>query len=287
MPSPPQGSPEGCNPPTNDRFCPTNRLTRGEMAAFLRRALQLPSSDQDFFTDDDDSIFEGDINAIAAAGITRGCNPPANTRFCPDRQLTRGEMAALLRRALDFPSSSTDFFVDDNGSIFETDINAIAAADVTRGCNPPTNNRYCPDDPVTREQMAAFIRRALGLPFITLELPLGNGPGIVCAKSTIDCRVTYDVVAGRSYRISEGHFLVQPATITESSSFNSSGTRIDLSLNGSAQSVNSVPEFTENGFRYRIWTRNLTFSEGSHTLVISWRWDGDMIRRTIATVRAD
>jgi hypothetical protein len=66
----------------------------------VRRALDLPSPAIDAFTDDDDSIFQDDINALAAAGITRGCNPPANTHFCPTRTLTRGEVAALLHRLL-------------------------------------------------------------------------------------------------------------------------------------------------------------------------------------------
>jgi hypothetical protein len=46
------------------------------------------------------------------------------------------------------------------GSTFETDIRRLAAGGVTRECNPPTNDRFCPRDPVTREQMAASIRRA-------------------------------------------------------------------------------------------------------------------------------
>jgi hypothetical protein len=37
------------------------------------------------FSDDDGNIHEADIDAIATAGITRGCNPPANTHFCPDQ----------------------------------------------------------------------------------------------------------------------------------------------------------------------------------------------------------
>ncbi|MFP3915884.1 MAG: choice-of-anchor Q domain-containing protein, partial [Actinomycetota bacterium] len=37
------------------------------------------------------------------------------------------------------------------------------AADITRGCNPPANDRYCPGDPVTRAQMASFLVRALDL----------------------------------------------------------------------------------------------------------------------------
>ena len=54
-------------------------------------------------------------------------------------------------------------FVDDNGSVHEGDIEAVAAEGITKGCNPPDNDRFCPDDPVTREQMAAFLVRALGL----------------------------------------------------------------------------------------------------------------------------
>ena len=36
------------------------------------------------FTDDDGHIFEGAIEAIAAEGITKGCNPPTNNKFCPN-----------------------------------------------------------------------------------------------------------------------------------------------------------------------------------------------------------
>ena len=71
-------------------------------------------------------------------------------------------MAAFLKRAFDYPTSSIDFFADDDTSIFESDINAIAMAGVTKGCNPPTNNLYCPTGLVTRGQMAAFLHRALG-----------------------------------------------------------------------------------------------------------------------------
>ena len=50
------------------------------------------------FSDDDGSVHEGYIEAIAAAGITRGCNPPDNTLFCPGEAVTRAQMAAFLRR---------------------------------------------------------------------------------------------------------------------------------------------------------------------------------------------
>jgi hypothetical protein len=147
------------------RYCPDLRVTRGQMAAFLARALNLPASSDDRFNDDNSSEFEGAINKVAAAGITVGCNPPANTRFCPERRVTRAEMATFLVRSFPnrVPATAPDAFVDDNSDIHQGNINRIAAAAITLGCNPPTNSRYCPGDPVTRSQMATFLTRALGL----------------------------------------------------------------------------------------------------------------------------
>ena len=71
------------------------------MAAFLVRALGLTAgSSTDMFADDDASIFEDHIDRLAAAGITRGCNPPANDRFCPYSNVDRDEMASFIARAL-------------------------------------------------------------------------------------------------------------------------------------------------------------------------------------------
>ena len=55
-------------------------------------------------------------------------------------------------------------FADDNDSIHEASIEAIADAGITKGCNPPVNDLFCPKDVVTREQMATFLVRALDLP---------------------------------------------------------------------------------------------------------------------------
>ncbi len=154
----------GCNPPVNDRFCPDDAVTRGQMSAFLVRALGLPAGVAGRFSDDDGSVFEGDIEALAGAGITLGCNPPVNDRFCPDDAVTRGQMSAFLVRALGLPAGVAGRFSDDDGSVFEGDIEALAGAGITLGCNPPVNDRFCPDDAVTRGQMAAFLVRALDLP---------------------------------------------------------------------------------------------------------------------------
>lgn len=72
-------------------------------------------------------------------------------------------MAAFLVRALGYTDDAGgDLFVDDDGSIFESDIDKLATAGVTLGCNPPVNDQYCPGRNVTRGQMAAFLHRALG-----------------------------------------------------------------------------------------------------------------------------
>ena len=151
----------GCNPPHNSRYCPEDSVTRGAMAAFIARALGLPAVGGDHFNDDHASTFEDAINQVAATGITQGCNPPQNTRFCPSRTMTRGEMAAFLVRAFDLPAAKTDYFGDDRGHIFEDAINRLGAAEITMGCNPPQNSRFCPDDPIRRDQMATFLVRAL------------------------------------------------------------------------------------------------------------------------------
>ena len=51
------------------------------------------------FTDvPDTNTFHSDIAWLADAGVTKGCNPPANTEFCPNDNVSRGQMSAFLRR---------------------------------------------------------------------------------------------------------------------------------------------------------------------------------------------
>ncbi len=114
------------------------------------------------FMDIHGSVFEADIGWLAATGITKGCNPPVNDRFCPRAVVTRGQMAAFLVRALGLVAGAgADLFVDDDTSVFAADIDALATAGITKGCNPPVNDRFCPSAVMTRGQMAAFLHRAL------------------------------------------------------------------------------------------------------------------------------
>jgi hypothetical protein len=106
--------------------------------------------------------FYTEISKLSAAGVTQGCG---SGNFCSDAFVTREQMAAFLSRALGAfnpPSPAAQRFNDvlpDNP--FYAFIEEIAARGITLGCG---GGNYCPSATVTREQMAAFIIRALHAP---------------------------------------------------------------------------------------------------------------------------
>ncbi|GEM_PF-1795848 len=279
------GITRGCDS-AGTRFCPDSHITRGEMAAFLRRALGLPISAKNWFTDDDNSLFEDDINAIADAGITRGCDPQATNLFCPAANVTRGEMAAFLRRAQSLPVSATNWFTDDDNSLFEDDINAIADAGITKGCSLQPTPTYCPLGAVTRGEMAAFLRRSLALPSSVIQISIGDQPALNCSGTGETCSLTVDVDAQRPYLIREGLFQVLPATVEETAELNGSGTRFTLTLDGSGQELVSLPVSEEGNFAFRRWEHPFSFTAGTYTLVGTWYWASLQIQKTTVTIRA-
>ena len=113
------------------------------------------------FTDTADSVFRNAIDQLAARGITPGCNPPANTLFCPDDPVTRGQMAIFIVRGFDLGPATADYFDDDAGKVYEDAANRLAEAGLTQGCGP---RRYCGDNDISRGEMAAFLTRTLRLP---------------------------------------------------------------------------------------------------------------------------
>ena len=145
-----EGITGGCG---GGKYCPNASVTREQMASFLARALNLPNASRDFFADDNSSPHEGDINRVAQAGITGGCD---TNRYCPRSNVTRAQMASFLVRALDLPGTTTNYFDDDTGNIHHNQINALARSGITGGC---ATRRYCPNADVTRGQMAAFLHR--------------------------------------------------------------------------------------------------------------------------------
>ena len=148
---------EGCDI-EESLFCPGMMVTRAQFAVFLDRALDLPESETDFFSDDDDSPYEESINRVANAQITLGCETDS---YCPNNLITRAQMATLLVKAisgLKSADSALDYFSDDNGNRHEENINTIAYNEITLGCG---RGLYCPNDKIRSDQMASFLSRAL------------------------------------------------------------------------------------------------------------------------------
>jgi dipeptidyl aminopeptidase/acylaminoacyl peptidase len=147
-----EGITTGC---TAEVFCIDAIVTREQMASFLVRALDLPVTPNDYFTDDEGSVHEVDINRVAAAAIATGCE--ANL-YCPKAEINRGQMASFLARAFDLPATGNDYFTDDESSVHEDDINRVAAAGWAFGCGA---SWYCPNQLISRGQMTAFLHRAV------------------------------------------------------------------------------------------------------------------------------
>ena len=245
-----EGITRGCAP---DRFCPDSPLSRGQLAAFFVRMFALPTTTTDFFTDDEDSSFESEINRLAASGITVGCTP---TTYCPDASVRRDEMASFLVRAIPLTiGDGRNYFRDDAGSTHEADIDRLAAAGLTNGCN---TWQYCPAEPITRGQVAAQLHRVespltTALPFpappiATLHVALtGTDTANDCLDPSQPCRTighalglaldddTIDV--GPGTYAEEGLVLAQDVTITGDPG---GGTIIDASA-GDRRRIFTIP----------------------------------------------
>jgi hypothetical protein len=152
-------------------YCPDATTTRGQMAAFIIRSLMkgdvFPYPPAPYFSDVPPSHpFFPHIQKMRELGITNGCSA---TEYCPDAFVTRGQMSVFLVRArlgisseAGLPYPGTPFFGDVAPSHpFYVNIQKLRQMGITVGC---TVSEYCPDQPTTRAQMAAFLIRAFFTP---------------------------------------------------------------------------------------------------------------------------
>ena len=186
---------------TATTYSPNAVVTRGQMASFIARAIDmantletpgtsltnLPADDGSSpFTDVDASnVHKGNITRLFNAGIVNG---KTSDTYDPAGPVTRAQMASFINRAEDFltgtPFSSTeDFFTDDETSVHEGNINGIAGAGIAQGVS---GTLYDPDSGVTRQQMASFLIRWLSVEEAAGDItPLpGNPPDLVSASAT-------------------------------------------------------------------------------------------------------
>ena len=158
-------------------FCPDEPLQRSTMAVWLVRMVDgadaAPAASGVFSDVDYTQGYAPFADRLSELGVTRGC-ATGPLRYCPDRSVTRGQMAAFLVRAFGLEAGSAAGFTDvGTGHTFADDIDALAASRVTAGCSARPL-RFCPDRNVTRAQMATFLARAAGL--VELPAPVGAEP---------------------------------------------------------------------------------------------------------------
>jgi subtilisin family serine protease len=150
-------------------YCPENSVTREQMAVFLLKAKHgvgfvPPAATGLVFTDvPTTNIFAPWIEALAAEGITGGCGPQL---YCPTATVTRAQMAVFLLKSkygADYtPPVATGVFTDvPTINIFAPWIEQLAVEGITSGCG---GGNYCPENSVTRAEMAVFIVKAFNLP---------------------------------------------------------------------------------------------------------------------------
>ena len=159
-------------------LCPETSIDRKTMAVWTVRALDGQDPAQasgDRFTDvDADSFHAPFIERMAELGVTAGCGD--GTRFCPDRTVTRAQMAVFLTRAFSLVPGPDPGFTDvPAGAWYFDQLTALAASGITKGCGDGT--RFCPGRDTTRAQMATFLYRALHRDepeTEDLKPPLGN-----------------------------------------------------------------------------------------------------------------
>lgn len=147
------------------RICPSDPLKRWEMAVWLGRALSYgepePTTESRFADVDAGEWWAPHVERFADLGVTAGCRT-GPLGYCPERAVTRAEMATFLQRALRLPEAAPAGFSDTEGNTHEDNIDALAAEGITAGCATDPL-RYCPQNSVTRAEMATFLSRALGL----------------------------------------------------------------------------------------------------------------------------
>jgi CSLREA domain-containing protein len=159
----------GCS--TNPlNYCPNNSVTRAQMAVFLLRgihgsAYSPPAATGTVFTDVPSNAFAAAwIEQMVAESITSGCG---NGNYCPNSTVTRAQMAVFLLRAkygsaYSPPVATGTVFTDVPSNGFAAAfIEQLVSESITSGCG---GGNYCPNNSVTRAQMAVFLQRTFNLP---------------------------------------------------------------------------------------------------------------------------
>ena len=166
------GITNGCN--TNPlRYCPEDPVTRAQMAVFLERGIHgsgftPPQGSGTIFADVPISYWAVNwIEKFYSDGVTNGCGNLPRI-YCPEDSVTRAQMAVFLLRTKHGATSnppevgSSTGFADVSVSYWAAAwIKQLSAEGITNGCG---DGNYCPENSVTRAEMAKFLVITFNLP---------------------------------------------------------------------------------------------------------------------------
>jgi len=150
-------------------YCPLGSTTREQMAVFALvskegASYQPPACGTPLFSDvPAASPYCRWIEELARRGVVAGCG---GDHYCPTDPVSREQMAVFVLRTLDSTlqppaCGSTTLYSDvPAGSAYCRWVEELTRRNVVTGCG---NGRYCPADPVTREQMAVFLTATFSL----------------------------------------------------------------------------------------------------------------------------
>jgi hypothetical protein len=153
-------------------FCPDGQVTRGQVSVFLERGLNgstysPPAASGKIFADVNSSYWSASwIEQAYVDGVVTGCSS-SPLKYCPETPVTQAEMAAFLllaRHGASYtpPPATGRVFADVPSDLPAAGwIEQLAMEGITGGCG---GGKYCPDQAVTRAEMAAYLVRAFKLP---------------------------------------------------------------------------------------------------------------------------
>lgn len=192
-------------------LCPEDPIDRKTMAVWTVRVLDgrdPPAATRARFDDvDATSFYAPFIERMAELGVTGGCGDGSG--FCPDRNVTRAQMAVFLSRAYTLPEGPDPMFSDiPDNAWYAREVAKLAASGITAGCGDGT--KFCPSQDTTRAQMATFLFRADTAANLTTT-PAGlnsamDGGGVIAAGGFHSCGLRADrTIACWGANVSCGH----------------------------------------------------------------------------------
>ncbi|MXX64561.1 MAG: S-layer homology domain-containing protein [Acidimicrobiia bacterium] len=142
-------------------FCPHTPIDRKTMAVWIVRVLDgrnpPPLFESRFIDVSPLNFYAPYIERLAELGVTLGCGDGSG--FCPNRTVSRAQMATFLTRAYKLAMGPDPGFEDvPPGAWYADSVARLAASGITTGCGD--GSRFCPHRDVTRAQMATFLYRA-------------------------------------------------------------------------------------------------------------------------------